>query len=173
MKQKLILNILLAVVWASVTGALTPQNFVVGFIIGFGVIFILQPLLGRDEYGSRVLYWVGFLLWFVRELFVSSFRVAIDVLTPAHRMNPGVIAVPLDVETDAEITLVANTISLTPGTLSLDVSEDRRTLYIHAMYIRDGDVEAEKRAIKYDVERRVRIALGRLHTREAKKGMRE
>jgi multicomponent Na+:H+ antiporter subunit E len=173
MKQKFLLNTLLAIVWAAVTGALTPQNIVVGFVLGYAVIFVLQPLLGRDQYGSRVLYWVRFIFWFIRELFISSLRVAVDVLTPAHRMNPGVIGVPLDVTTDAEITFVANTISLTPGTLSLDVSQDRKTLYIHAMYIRGGDIEAEKRAIKHDVERRIQIALGRLPTSEERKGLSE
>jgi multicomponent Na+:H+ antiporter subunit E len=173
MKQKLLLNFLLAIVWAALTGALSPQNFLIGFILGYGIIFLFQPLLGADQYGSRIVYWFGFLLWFVKELFVSSIRVAIDVLTPVHRMNPGVIAVPLDVSTDAEITFLANTISLTPGTLSLDVSQDRKTLYIHAMYIRGGDIEAEKLAIKRDVERRVRIALGTLPVPDKKKGLSE
>lgn len=49
-------------------------------------------------------------------------------------MKPGVIALPLSARTEMEITLVANLISLTPGTLSLDVSDDRKVLYIHAMF---------------------------------------
>lgn len=173
MKQKLLLNILLAFVWAAVTGTMSIQNLLIGFLIGYGVVFMLQPLLGRESYGGRIIYWIGFLFWFVKELFLSSIRVAIDVLTPAHKMNPGVIAVPLDVETDGEITFLANTISLTPGTLSLDVSQDRKTLYIHAMYIRGSDIESEKLAIKHDVERRVRIALGSLPMRSEKKGLSE
>jgi multicomponent Na+:H+ antiporter subunit E len=168
MKQKLVLNILLAFVWTAVTGAISVQSFLVGFAIGYGVIFVLRPLLGREQYGGQILYWIGFVIWFTKELFLSSLRVAVDVLTPAHRMNPGVIAVPLDATGDAEITFLANTISLTPGTLSLDVSQDRKTLYIHAMYIRGGDIEAEKRAIKEDVEQRVRRALGTLRADEVK-----
>jgi multicomponent Na+:H+ antiporter subunit E len=57
---------------------------------------------------------------------------------PTHHMRPGVIAMPLEAKTDGEITMVANLISLTPGTLSLDVSDDRKVLYIHAMFL-DGD----------------------------------
>jgi multicomponent Na+:H+ antiporter subunit E len=68
---------------------------------------------------------------------------------------PGVIAIPLDARTDAEITLLANLITLTPGSVSLDLSEDRRVLYIHAMYIDGGDVEAYRRSIKDGLERRV------------------
>jgi multicomponent Na+:H+ antiporter subunit E len=52
-------------------------------------------------------------------------------------MTPGVVAIPIRAKTDLEITLLANLISMTPGTLSLDVSEDRKTLYVHAMYVKD------------------------------------
>ena len=68
---------------------------------------------------------------------------------------PGVVAIPLDARTDAEITLLANLITLTPGSVTLDLSEDRRVLYIHAMYIDGGDVEAYRRAVKDGLERRV------------------
>jgi multicomponent Na+:H+ antiporter subunit E len=68
---------------------------------------------------------------------------------------PGVVAIPLDARTDAEIVLLANLITLTPGSVSLDLSEDRRVLYVHAMYIDGGDVEAYRRAVKEGLERRV------------------
>lgn len=68
---------------------------------------------------------------------------------------PGVVAIPLDARTDVEITLLANLITLTPGSVSLDLSEDRRVLYVHAMYIDGGDVEAYRRSIKEGLERRV------------------
>jgi multicomponent Na+:H+ antiporter subunit E len=68
-------------------------------------------------------------------------------------MRPGVIGIPLRARTDLEITVLANLITMTPGTLSLDVSPDRRTLYIHAMYIHDP--EALRRDIQDNLERRV------------------
>jgi multicomponent Na+:H+ antiporter subunit E len=70
-------------------------------------------------------------------------------------MRPGIIAIPLDARTDLEITLLANLITLTPGTLSLDVSADRRVLYVHVMYIDNDDIEAVRRSIKDGFERRV------------------
>jgi multicomponent Na+:H+ antiporter subunit E len=72
-------------------------------------------------------------------------------------MKPGIIAVPLDAETDFEITLLANLITMTPGTLSLDLSDDRKTLYVHAMYITDP--EKIRHSIKHDLERRVLAVL--------------
>ncbi len=68
---------------------------------------------------------------------------------------PGVVAIPLDARTDVEIALLANLITLTPGSVSLDLSEDRRVLYVHAMYIDGGDVEAYRRSVKDGLERRV------------------
>jgi multicomponent Na+:H+ antiporter subunit E len=79
--------------------------------------------------------------------------VAFDVVTPRNYMKPGIIGIPLDAETDLEITLLANFITLTPGTLSLDVSTDKKTLYIHAMYVEDK--EAFIRSIKDGFERRL------------------
>jgi multicomponent Na+:H+ antiporter subunit E len=80
-------------------------------------------------------------------------RVLWDVITPKHISRPGIIGIPLDARTDAEIMLVANLISLTPGTLSLDLSEDRRVLYIHVMFL--DDIEETRQQIKQGLERRV------------------
>ena len=76
-------------------------------------------------------------------------------LTPMSYVCPGVVAIPLDARTDVEIALLANLITLTPGSVSLDLSEDRRVLYVHAMYIDGGDVEAYRHSIKEGLERRV------------------
>ena len=91
-------------------------------------------------------------LFFLKEL-VSSVRVAMDVIKPTISFQPGVIAFPLRASSDMEIMLLANVISLTPGTLSLDVSEDRKTLYIHAMYA--SDPEAVREEIREGLEKRL------------------
>src|SRR5690625_7835791 len=76
-----------------------------------------------------------FLGFFIKELVKANFKVAFDVATPLWYMKPGVIALPITAETDVEITILANFISLTPGTLILDVSSDRRVLFIPAMFL--------------------------------------
>ena len=70
---------------------------------------------------------------------VSAVRVAFVVLHPNLKsvLKPAIVAVPLTVKSDAEITLLANLITLTPGTLSIDVSEDRRLLYVHVLHLAD------------------------------------
>lgn len=98
---------------------------------------------------------IGLIIYFFRELIVASLEIAWEVITPRPRMEPGLIAFPLEAKTDLEITILASLISLTPGTLSLDVSEDREFLYIHAVYIKKGDVEALKNSIKFGFEKRL------------------
>ena len=84
--------------------------------------------------------------------FGDSFRAPI---AEESYVCPGVVAIPLDARTDVEIAVLANLITLTPGSVSLDLSEDRRVLYVHAMYIDGGDVEAYRRSVKDGLERRV------------------
>jgi multicomponent Na+:H+ antiporter subunit E len=83
--------------------------------------------------------WLSLILLFVKELILSALKVAWLVLQPKISIRPAIIAYPLTVTTDAQITLLANMITLTPGTLSVDVSEDRRTLYIHAIDVASKD----------------------------------
>lgn len=85
----------------------------------------------------RLVYLGLFLAYFTWELVQANLRVAYDVLTVKDFMRPGILAIPLEARTNLEITLLANLISLTPGTLSLDVSSDRRVIYVHAMYLEE------------------------------------
>jgi multicomponent Na+:H+ antiporter subunit E len=100
----------------------------------------------------KLMEFIGFV---IKELVVSSLRVAYDVLTPTSHLNPAIIAIPLDAESDREIVTLAVLITLTPGTLSLRVSDDRRTLYVHEMYVDNSDVDGAVRKIKDGYERRV------------------
>jgi multicomponent Na+:H+ antiporter subunit E len=152
--SNLLWNLLLALAWTAMNGEFTAANFLTGFALGFLVLFFARRAVGSQSYVGKVWQAASLLLFFMWELVKANLRVAFDVLTPRHRMRPGLIAVPLDAQTDAEITLLANLVSLTPGTLSLDVSSDRRVLYIHAMYI-DEDLETERRKIKQGFERRI------------------
>ena len=79
--------------------------------------------------------WLSLIALFVKELILSALKVAWLAVQPRVNVRPAIIAYPLTVTTDAQITLLANMITLTPGTLSVDVSADRRTLYIHAIDI--------------------------------------
>jgi multicomponent Na+:H+ antiporter subunit E len=86
--------------------------------------------------------WLSLLGLLVFEIVLSAVRVAWLVVRPGAPLRPGIIAYPLTLTTEAQITLLANMITLTPGTLSLDVSADRKTLYIHSI-----DLESREKLI--------------------------
>ena len=155
--RMLLLNCILAVGWALVVGDFGITMLLAGFALGYAALWMTRPLYGGTAYFERFWRFVRLIGLFLYELVVSSLRVVWDVVTPPLFTRPGIIALPLDARSDVEILLVANLISLTPGTLSLDVSPDRRTLFVHAMFI--DDAQAVKDELKAGMERRVLEAL--------------
>ncbi|MCS6801898.1 MAG: Na+/H+ antiporter subunit E [Chloroflexota bacterium] len=149
----LLINIFLAASWAAVSGRLDLLNLSVGFALGFVILLFTHHVVGATSYIRRVRSVLELAAFFLVQLVAANFRVAYEVLTPNYRARPGILAIPLDAKSDVEITVLANLISLTPGTLSLDLSDDRSTLFIHTMYI--DDVEKTRRDIKNGFERRV------------------
>ncbi len=120
----------------------------------YAALWLLSFLYNKKHF-QRVPRLVSLVLFFLKELVVANLRVAYEVITPPLYMKPGVIALPLDARTDLEITLLANMISLTPGTLSLEVAEDRSYLYVHAIHVEPEATEALKQSIKEGFERRI------------------
>ncbi len=149
----LLLNLLVSMLWAVLMGEVNIENLAFGFLLGFAVLAWFSPFPAAAKYTSKLPRGIILLTYFLWELVVSSVRVARDVLSPKPRIRPGIIGVPLTAKTDAEITLLACLITLTPGTLSLDVSDDRKTLYVHSMWVTDPD--ALRREIQDGFERRV------------------
>ncbi len=98
---------------------------------------------------------IALFFYYLKELSRSSFKVAYDVLTPTHHMRPGIVAFQMQAKTDLEITLLANFITLTPGSLSIDISEDRTILYIHETYIWHGDIQKYKEKLRDGFEKRI------------------
>jgi multicomponent Na+:H+ antiporter subunit E len=149
------LNLILAIVWAGLWTDFSALQLVVGFHVGFAALWLVQPLFGTTSpYFRRAYRVVRLVLFFLYELVVSSIRVAWDVLTPTDQSSPAILEMPLDVTSDLEILLVTNLISLTPGTLSLDVTPDRKTLIVHAMFADDPDALIAE--LKDGMERMVR-----------------
>lgn len=149
----LVLNLFLALIWVAVTGEPTPTNFLVGFLLGYLLLWAARNMLGCAGYVRKVWKFVGFLLYVAGEIVLASLRVIYDVLTPRHYMRPGILAVPLEAKSDAEIFMLAGLVTLTPGTLSLDVSADRKVLYVYEMYLSDPEKSRER--IKNGMERRL------------------
>ena len=151
-----LLNLLLALSWIALTGQFSAINFLEGFALGYLMLWLVQRATGPSSYFAKTSQVIRFALLYAWDLILANLRVAYSVLV-SSRLRPGVVAVPLDVETDVEISLLVNLITLTPGTLSLDVSADRRVLYVHTIHVED--VEDFRCQIKQGLERRVRELL--------------
>ena len=146
--------LLLGLAWVALTGDLSPANVVFGVVLGSLVLRVSRPLGPYPIFETvRPLKAVGLLVFLVWQIVVANLKVVAAVLGPRRLLRPAVVAVPLDARTDNQIALLSNLISLTPGTLSLDVSPDRRTLYVHAMATSGPD--DLRREIKEGFERRV------------------
>ncbi len=101
----------------------------------------------------RLFAFLSFTLFLAKELLLANLHVARAILAPNARLKPLIVAVPLSLTRDLDITFLANLITLTPGTLSLDVSEDRKVLWVHALHAEEPD--ALRREIKDGFERRI------------------
>ena len=151
--NNLLLNILLAIAWVMLTGEIGWQPLMEGMLIGFVILSISRYALGTSSYVRKIPLAINFFFFFVKELIVANLVIAYDILTPKDHMKPGIVAIPLDAKTDLEITLLANFITLTPGTLSLDISKDKKTLYVHGIYVKDP--EQFRTSIKIGFEKRL------------------
>lgn len=148
-----VFNLLLAIVWVAITGSTSFVNLVFGFVLAAIALAIVRSSYGGVLYLGRIRRILVLLLVFVGELAKSVWAVAVTVMSPRMDVKPGIFAFPLTVDRDFEIALLANLITLTPGTLSVDVSDDRKTLYVHALDC--SDPEAIRRSIADSFERRI------------------
>ena len=133
----------------------TPSllRFAYLFLIGFMLLIPISLFLDRGVYPKKAYLTIRFILLYFMDLTHSCLRIAADVVTVKSLSHPGFIEVPLEARTDAEIALVANLVTFSPGTMVVDLTDDRKTMLVHSMFLED-----EKRAIdeiKTRVEARV------------------
>lgn len=153
MKNRFLANLLLTFIWVALTGAFTAANIFFGFILSYFLLFIITRGAGKARYFRLVPKLISFFFYFIYELVKANLQVAWEVGTPKLHMTPGIVGVPLDVKSDGQITMLANLITLTPGTLSMDVSEDKKVLYVYSMYITNR--EDFIKGIKNGFEKRI------------------
>jgi multicomponent Na+:H+ antiporter subunit E len=163
---------LLMTIWVALQGTLSVGNVLLGALFGGAILRISTPLFAPEEATAARAEGTGFRpfrrLWrilvltlvFFRELVVSALQVARYTIQPTLQVQPAIVEYPLDVQTGREITALANLISLTPGTLSLDVSPDCQCLYVHAISVETEDGAEVISEIKGSLEKHVSRALG-------------
>lgn len=116
-----------------------PAHLFIGFAMGAAATAILGPLVGNKDYPRRMWGVTRASLEFIRDLTMCNLQIAWDVITPTDHYAPQMVMVPVDDLSDVEMTILSSMITLTPGTLSIDLDEARRHLIVHAMYPADLD----------------------------------
>ena len=138
-------SILLALAWAALQGEITLVNLMVGYLVGYAILALLaRGGVMPSTLLSRTVHAFGLAAFFAWELLLANFRVAADVIR-GNRMEPAVVAIPLDVTSDGEILLLSMLINITPGSVTIDLSDDRDTVRArHAHEDRRGDTTRDQ-----------------------------
>lgn len=143
-------TLFLAFGWMILREQYTVGDFAVGFVVAASVLYLLRDFFIQPVHIRAPLKWLRLLLVFAFEVIVANLQVAWIVIRPRLRITPAAIQLPLDLRNDVSITALANMITLTPGTWTIDVAPDRSALYVHCLSA--TDVEAVKRQIKKQFE---------------------
>jgi len=138
------LNLFIAALWLLLQDEVTPQfsTFLMGFIVGMGILYAMHRFYGTQFYLRRVFSIIKLLWLFNWELFLSSYSVLKQITTPKLNITPGIFTYKTALKGDWEITALALLLTLTPGSVVMEVSEEGDVFYIHAM-----DIEQSKDAV--------------------------
>lgn len=145
------LSLLLVIVWLLMANTLTWGGLLLGMVLGVALPILTAPFWPkrpRLHFGAPALAYVGVVLW---DIVIANFQVAALILFRRSRdLRPRWLVIPLELDTPEAITVLAGTISLTPGTVSADVSADGRYLLVHALDVADEAAEIDRIKIRYE-----------------------
>ncbi|TRL64574.1 Na+/H+ antiporter subunit E [Staphylococcus hominis] len=154
MALQFVLNIILAIIWMFLSGSYTFNNFLLGFLIGIGLVYLFKKVLPGSLYLKRVYKVIKLIVVFFIELMKANIDVSKIVLQPRLKNQPGFFIYHTDLKHDWQIVLLSNLITLTPGTVVLGISDDRTKIYIHSIDFSTKEEEVE--SIKSSLEKVVR-----------------
>lgn len=152
MRSKVVLFILAFLVWCFLSWAPDWQHLIIGIPVALLVAMMTGNLFAARlrvlENPRRYWYFVGhYVPRFLWECFKANIDVAYRVLHPKLPINPGIVKVKTKLKSDAALTFLANSITLTPGTMSVDIDKENGVLYIHWINVKEKDVEAASEII--------------------------
>ena len=160
----------LVVMWTALWGSPTPANLLGAVAVATGVLWVFPRAgAGDAKVAFRPFHFAVFLGWFLGQLIASSLRVAWLIVKPSgpSEMEPGIVAAPIRGLSDQLTSMVANSITLTPGTLTVELSRDPSVIYVHVLEAHSPD---DVRAQVLDLERRIVVAFGSAEARAALPG---
>jgi len=156
MIRAFLLNLFLTVVYVLLTANTSTPNVIIGFAIGFFVISLYGLTREGPTYPGKVWRLIRFGVYFLKILVQANMKIAWECITPGMSQTPRILRHDVSDLTDTQMTVLANSITLTPGTLVVDVSDDHKWLYVHCMYAQErSSAIAELRDLHERLKREV------------------
>lgn len=132
--KSIALNLTIALMWLLLGAEPSVSTFVVGFAIGFGLLVVFRSVVGSEDYTRRVFAFARFIAWFSAEFLRANAKVAWAVLVRSRNsFRPDFVRYDTSDLTPGEILLLSYCVSLTPGTTTVEISGDFKTLTFHAL----------------------------------------
>ena len=149
------LSLVLLIVWLLMNNAFSLGQILLGLILAMGIPLLTEPLQTQQMAVKRPLKLIKYIMVLMWDIVVANIQVAWIVLTKRNAdMRPNWVVIPLDLRSPEAITILAGTITLTPGTVSADLSDEGKSLLVHALDADDPD--AVRDDIKQRYERRIK-----------------
>lgn len=145
-----VLSVVLLVFWLWLNGSLAAAHLVLGTLAGVAIPWFTHRFWPEQVRVARPLGLIPFLAVVVRDIVVANLVVALPILGPNRALRPSFVVVPVELDNDFALTTLAAVISLTPGTVSADVSPDRDRLLVHALNTADGAALVETIKNRYE-----------------------
>lgn len=150
MTTQILLNLLIAFVWMLLNESWNVVVFGVGYVVGFFIILSVRRFFPEPFYGRKIKAFVYLFFLFIFELIKSSYSVLLHILRPKINMQPGIFRSETVLKTDFEITLLSALITLTPGSVVMEVDPQAGVMFIHAMDAREYHENIMKTKRKFE-----------------------
>jgi len=133
-------SLLLFVVWLLLNNSVSAGHMVLAAFFAIAIPLLVNGM--RDEHPKILKPWLAirYVLKVLKDIVSANVEVALLIIGPIKKLKPGFVAIPINIDSDLGITILASTVSLTPGTVSAEVSEDKAWLYVHSLHL-DDEVE--------------------------------
>jgi multicomponent K+:H+ antiporter subunit E len=132
-------SLLLLIVWLLLNNTVAPGHLVLGTFLAIVIPLLTSGMQDPQPSFHKPFTIIRYVLMVIGDIVVANFEVAILVVGSSKHLNPALVAIPMDIEHELPITILASTVSLTPGTVSAEISEDKKWLYVHVLNLTDKD----------------------------------
>ncbi len=150
MPMQVLTNLFIAILWSGLQDDWSVLTFISGYFVGIIVLFLMRRFLPENFYIITLLNIIKLAAVFIQELFTSSYMVIRHVFKPKLTITPGTLTLETDLESDIEVTLLALLLTLTPGSVVIKVSDDKKKFFVHVLDTSDSNVAILKSQKRFE-----------------------